>query len=187
MAELPKPLLIIQTGHAPKEIQQRNGGDYPAWFCQQMGTSKDEIKIIVVSDGEALPDVDSIENSYSGIIITGSPAFVTDREEWSIRTGIVLKQLVNNGKIHVLGVCYGHQLLADSLGGLVGDNPNGSSFGSWKTTMNSQNIQMDSLFSIFTVSKEIYCHVSHRQVVLKLPRGAVNLGSNTVDSNHIVR
>ena len=56
--------------------------------------------------------------SYSGVVITGSAASVTDRLPWVDD----LQALILNAirlDIPVLGVCFGHQLLADALGGTV--------------------------------------------------------------------
>ena len=187
-----RKLLLIQTGHASilSEALVERYGDYDAWFRRAIGTNKlpkENIHVVSVIDGELLPPIEEIEKTYSGIIITGSPAYVTDKLPWSVEAGNKLKQLADRNRLFILGVCYGHQLLCDCLGGVVKDNPNGSTFGTQKITLSKDGIQNDPLFSIFKNKCEIYGHVSHRQSVIRPPENTQVLGSNLVDPNHIIR
>lgn len=182
-----KAFLIIQTGHAGDELVAKYG-DYNVWFQNVMKlVGEFEVKVIHVIDEEPLPSPDEIENSFAGVIITGSPAYVTDKEKWSVTTGSLLKILSKRRNIYILGVCYGHQLLADALGGQVADNPKGLSFGTMKISLEQNRCRSDPLFSVFCGETEIYGHVSHRQVVMSLPTGSQVLGTNAMDQNHIIR
>jgi GMP synthase-like glutamine amidotransferase len=58
-------------------------------------------------------------NAYDGIVVTGSSYFVTEKHKWSVSTGEKLAQIVKTGITPVLAVCYGHQLIMDTLGGEV--------------------------------------------------------------------
>lgn len=56
--------------------------------------------------------------SYDAVIITGSEHHVYERERWVYESQLVLRSAMAE-EIPILGICYGHQLLADTLGGTV--------------------------------------------------------------------
>jgi GMP synthase (glutamine-hydrolysing) len=118
--------------------------------------------------------------SFSGIIITGSHDMVTDRHPWSEKTAEWVKQAVESD-VPVLGVCYGHQLLAHAMGGVVGDNPKGKAFGTVTVRLNPQG-RHDVLFN--GMPETFAAHVCHSQRVLKLPDGATLLASSEMDRHH---
>jgi len=108
---------------------------------------------------------------------------VTDRPPWSERVGEWLKELTEK-EVPVLGICYGHQLLAQAFGGEVGDNPNGREVGTVTVNILPQGGR-DILFGTMPVS--FPAQASHTQSVLKLPRGAARLASTDKDPNHAIR
>src|SRR3546814_17526532 len=62
---------------------------------------------------------------------------VTDRADWSERTGRWAKRLIELDK-PLLGVCYGHQLMAVVMGGTVGYPPDGRELGTLPVTLNAR-------------------------------------------------
>ncbi|NIJ51630.1 glutamine amidotransferase-related protein [Dyadobacter arcticus] len=57
-------------------------------------------------------------------ICTGSRFSVYDNEDWIIRLKQFVKEIYQSGKVY-LGVCFGHQMLAEALGGKVEKSPKG--------------------------------------------------------------
>lgn len=55
---------------------------------------------------------------FDGVVITGSRSSVYDDEEWIDRTSAWVREAIDAG-LPCLGVCWGHQLLAEVLGGAV--------------------------------------------------------------------
>ena len=68
----------------------------------------------------------------------------------------------------MLGICYGHQLLAHALGGRVDYNPLGRQIGTLDVTLHDA-VEHDALFSGFP--RTLHVPVSHRQsvTVLRIP------------------
>lgn len=116
-ARTPK-LVILKTGSTYPSLKARFG-DFDRWFVRGLGGGLD-ISVVNVAAGES----PGHPEQWDGIVVTGSPAMVTDRETWSELTGTWLAQAVDQ-KVPLLGVCYGHQLLAHALGGEVGYHPRG--------------------------------------------------------------
>jgi GMP synthase (glutamine-hydrolysing) len=151
-------------------------GDFDDWIKAPLGLEPDRIRVVKTYKGEELPDPQQL----SGILITGSHAMVTDRLYWSERTADWLPRVVEIGT-PLLGICYGHQLLAHAMGGQVGDNPLGREFGTIEVQL-SEHAAGDILFEGFPPIMQV--QASHTQSVLTLPPGATLLASNQKDNHH---
>ena len=68
--------------------------------------------------------IEKVSENISGIVVLGSAASVHDGHSWQDAiTELILDAFENN--IPVMGICYGHQLLAHIFGGTVGPLWNG--------------------------------------------------------------
>ena len=172
-------ILIVKMGGTFEHLRASRG-DYERWFVECGGLSAGQVQVVRACEGETLPqDV----HGFCGVIVTGAAAMVTDREDWSEATGRFLLSALGSD-IPVLGVCYGHQLLADVLGGEVGDNPAGRQVGSARVELTG-DARADALFSGMPNPMDV--QVSHLQSVLSLPPHAVLLGRTSGDGRHIFR
>ena len=108
---------------------------------------------------------------------------VTDRLPWSEYTAQWLLEALKCG-VPILGICYGHQLLAHALGGHVDYHPRGREMGT-KLIELAPAASQDELFSV--MPERFPAHVTHMQSVLRLPPGAEILASNDFDAHHAVR
>lgn len=177
-----KYIAIIQTG-VPISSAYEKYGDFDALFINHMQIDVGLTKTYRVYQNLEFPKTESLV----GIIITGSPSMVTDKHEWSEKTIDWLKQNIDL-KIPILGVCYGHQLLARVLDGLVDWNPNGRQIGSVDVKL-SEAAHSDPLFSSLVESEQISIdyHATHLQSVVSLPKNVTLLGSTNLDPNHCFR
>jgi len=140
-----------------------------------LGVEKEQTSVVEVINGCKLPDYKEI----CGVVITGSHSMVTEHKDWSEYAANWLPGAVER-QIPTLGICYGHQLLAYSLGGKVADNPKGWEFGTVQVNLNSI-AQNDLLLQ--DLDNPIKVHACHTQSVLDLPPDARALASSELDRN----
>jgi len=171
-------LLIVQTGAAAPEVLARYG-DFPEWFRRGLGLQPEQIATVRVDVGERLPTPDSV----AGAVITGSAAMVPERLDWSERTAVWLRAAVG-ADLPVLGVCYGHQLLAHALGGRVDYNPRGREIGTAQIERLPASVD-DPLIGAHPNC--FLAHATHLQTVLQPPPGAVVLARSSLDNCQAVR
>jgi GMP synthase (glutamine-hydrolysing) len=171
-----KQFTLIKTGGTIEQIKMQHG-DFEDWFSNGLGV-KDLLQVDVYKH-QALPDPDGL----SGVVITGSASMVSDQQDWSERTAQWLAGIVAKG-VPVLGVCYGHQLLAHALGGRSGPNPKGRQIG----TVNTQLLDYAKEDSLLAhLPQSFKSQTSHSEVVLELPPGAQRLATSPLDNNFAIR
>lgn len=171
-------VLIVQTGTVVPAVRRRLG-DFHEWFRRGMDLTPRQTRVVRVDRGAQLPPL----RGLSGVIVTGSGAMVTDRLEWSETTARWLRRAVD-ADIPVLGVCYGHQLLAHALGGRVDYNPHGREMGTVRIRCAPSAVD-DALLG--AAPKTFLVQATHLQSVLRLPRGAVALAKSSLDDHQAVR
>ena len=172
------PLALIQLEVPPAAVVERIG-EQPNWFIDALDLQPDEYVIVRPHLGESLPQFDQI----SGAILSGSWAMVTDHAEWSERSAAWVRAAID-ARLPLLGVCYGHQLMAYALGGKVEDNPNGWERGLLPVVCEEQ-AQRDGLLA--TLPARFSAWLSHRQSVITPPPQAQVLATSDKDGCQILR
>ncbi len=170
-----RPLLVVKTGSKLPSLFERSG-DYEDWIRQGLDLQPEAVTVVRVYESETLPPPQGL----AGIVVTGSSAMVSEREAWSERTAAWLATAVR-AETPVLGICYGHQLLAHGLGGRVGMNPRGREIGSIDVEI-VDAAHEDALFRGFEGPLRV--QATHVESVLEIPPGARLLGSSAGDPHH---
>jgi GMP synthase-like glutamine amidotransferase len=119
-------LTIIQTGEVPAPLRDRFV-PYPNMFHRMFEQAGHDFsyETAAVFDGAPFPDPDALE----GIIITGSPAGVYDNHlPWMEPLRAFIRKAYA-AKTPMLGICFGHQIMADALGGDVRKSEKGWGLG----------------------------------------------------------
>jgi len=176
------PFLVIQTGQPVASM--RRHGNFAHWIRVAAGLHPDAAVVVDAAGSderaaEGMPGRDG----FAGAIITGSAAMVTDRHAWSEALAGWLRDAAHAG-MPLLGICYGHQLLAHALGGDVGNNPAGREMGTVQLDL-LPAAAGDPLFR--GLPERFTAQTTHLQTVLRLPEGAIPLAASPQDRIHAFR
>ena len=173
-----KKLYIIKCGSTFDSIKN-DFKDFEHWIIDKFENKDKNIVIINAQENEKLP----ILTKNDAVILTGSHSMVTHEESWSLEVEKWLPKLIKD-EVPLLAICYGHQLLAKSLGGVSGYHENGIEIGSVEINL-EENAKDDEIFS--KLQNSFKAHTIHSQTVIKLPKNATRLAFNNHDKNHAFR
>jgi GMP synthase (glutamine-hydrolysing) len=167
-------LLILKTGSTIPEIRERRG-DFEDWFRRGLGLDADAAPAVSPYLGEPLP----VPADVPALVITGSPHMVTEATPWMLACERLVAELVPRG-VPVLGVCFGHQLMARALGGRVEHNRKGQEIGTTAVELTPAG-RREPLFDGLPTHLDV--HSSHAQSVVELPPQARLLAHNAHDAH----
>ena len=170
-----KKILIAKTGNTYPEVRAEHG-DLQNWIMNSIKKDPADFEIIEVFNTSHLPEL----INYSGIIITGSHSDVTDPETWIEN----LSEWILSAKkytLPVLGICFGHHLLAQAFGGTVDFHPEGQELGCVDVKLN-KNGEKDHLLG--ALPTDFYAYANHAQTIKTLPENALTLAYNDFDKTH---
>jgi len=122
----------------------------------------------------AQQETDIPAGSFDGVVISGSTYSAYDEHEWIQRLSDKIKVWANN-KTPLLGICFGHQIIARALGGVVKKNPQG-----WEIGVNPLELteagKNDPIFTGLNSPNKVM--QTHQDIVVNLPPGAECLASS---------
>lgn len=143
------------------------------------GVSKEEADIYELYENPVFPEYKDVKC----VIVSGSMAMVTDKPDWAMQTSEWLKGAAEK-HIPILGICFGHQLVAYAFGGTVGWCPHGTQAFTNTIELNEEG-QKDAILSV--MPKTFLANEGHSQSVLELPPDAIRLASSELEKNESFR
>jgi GMP synthase (glutamine-hydrolysing) len=170
--------LIVKVGGTFADYAAERG-DFEDWTVRGMSLADGSWVSVNAQAGHPLPD----PAGYAGAVITGSHDMVTDALPWIGDTAAWVRRAVEAG-LPLLGICFGHQLMADALGGRADYHPDGVEIGTAAITRTRAS-EGDPLFR--GLPEVFPGHVTHSQTALKLPEDAVLLATGSHDPHQAFR
>jgi GMP synthase (glutamine-hydrolysing) len=161
-------LCILVAGNTVPALAERRG-EFAKWIRDGVGGawSGEWVEHDIRTDAP-LPRLAGLD----GLFITGSSSSVTERAPWMLRAEAYIREIAAASK-PLLGICFGHQLIAQALGGDVQKNPKGREIGTVRVNVTG----LDPLFG--NEPRMLDANASHVDAVAKLPAWARVLASAT--------
>lgn len=157
---------ILQAGRSPDETKEKHG-DYDQFFVNYLAGRGFEFENYPVLDG-VFPNG---PEDADGWLITGSRFGVYEGHDWIAPLEAFLRETYAVG-VPIVGICFGHQILAQALGGKVEKFDGGWSVGPQKyasEAFGEQNII-----------------AWHQDQIVELPADATVVGSSDFCENAIL-
>lgn len=156
---------ILQTGHSPQEMKHSHG-NYDEMFYKLLEGHGFSFENFPVLDGIFPDSADQAE----GWLITGSKFGVYEEHGWIPPLEDLIRQIHARG-LPLVGVCFGHQIIAQALGGKVEKFAGGWAIGHTEYEVDG---------------KQLALNAWHQDQVVDLPDGAQVLGGNEFCKNAVL-
>ena len=163
-----KDVLIIDCGPSLSDVSKYYGVA-PEWIMESLKNKGCNFTWVKPYVGDKIQS-----NNADAWIITGSPCSVYNCEAWMVNLEKEMKNM-QSSQIPVLGICFGHQLIAKCFGGEVELNPQGWELGAYPVQFTAAG-KKSQLFSGMEENAIVY--ESHQDSVTVLPENAIELARN---------
>ncbi|KAL5714335.1 glucosinolate gamma-glutamyl hydrolase [Ranunculus cassubicifolius] len=162
-----KKFAVLLCAHDSEYVKKTYGG-YFGVFASLLGDEGETWDVYRVANGE-FPEEDELE-FYNGFVITGSCCDAHGNDAWICKLLNLLKKL-DSMKKKVLGVCFGHQILARALGGKTGRSATG-----WDIGVRSINLMATKSLNSLQLPSKLSVIEFHQDEVKELPPSVEVIG-----------
>lgn len=156
---------ILQTGEAPQSLRDENG-DYPDMFTRLLAGRGFEFRIWRVAEMDFPKDV----HAADGWLITGSRFGVYEEHPFIQPLEDFIRAAIAQ-QVPMVGICFGHQIIAQAMGGRVEKYAGGWAIGAQDYDLDGQTITLNAW---------------HQDQVVARPEGATCIGTNGFCENAVL-
>ncbi|WP_052480760.1 glutamine amidotransferase-related protein [Gilvimarinus agarilyticus] len=156
-----KPIAIFNTDTIPTELA-REHGQYPDMFIKSLSAVNSALRFERFDVNKQ--QYPQSLNEYAGVLITGSQSAAYDSDEWIE----LLKQRIKameNDRVPLVGICFGHQIIHQALGGSVVNAPGGWCVGVHRNQLTESAVRYGTPGDSFTLLS------SHQDQVVSVAPG----------------
>ena len=171
-----RTLIVLRAGDAIAPVAARRGQFFD-WIKATVGDAwtGDWLEHDLRTDRPLPAPADA-----TGFVVTGSASSVTERAPWMVRAEALIRDLADAGT-PLFGICFGHQLVAQALGGRVEKNSRGREIGTITVRQRPQ-ASPDPVDPIMTgLPAAFRANHSHVDSVVELPPGARHLAETDLE------
>lgn len=168
-------IAILETGVPPAGLDETYG-TYADMFQGTLAREGRTFRVFKTLQGE-LPDAGDPPN---GVVITGSPSGVYENDPW-IRDLIGWLRALDPA-VPVVGICFGHQIMAQAWGGHVEKSHKGWGVGLHEYEIHDQAVWKQ-LLGPEADHSAIRIAVTHQDQVVKKPEAAICLAGSEFTPN----
>ncbi len=165
-----RPIVILRAGDVAPPVAEHRG-QFPDWIVRVAGPAwRGGWRTHDVRTEDPLPAI----GEAAAFVITGSSSSVTERAPWMLRLETLVRSLVE-ARAPLFGICFGHQIVAQALGGEVVRNPRGREIG----TVSVTRLAVDPVLE--HAPERFHVNATHVDAVVRLPAGARVLAASELD------
>ncbi len=154
-----KRILILEMGPLPEDVQ-KHYPQYAPFFEALLAHDALEFTSLNIYAGDPLPE----PQDYDGYIITGSKHGVYENLPWMLSAQEFIRATAK-ARIPMIGICFGHQIMAQAMGGEVIKSPKG-----WGLGVLTYDVSPNSYAG--KMPEEMQFNAVHQDQVVKKPDDA---------------
>lgn len=176
-------IAILVADTPPLPVVEAGGGDYAHLFANLFHSAAKNYRSQSISIKTQAFDVvhkqeypQKLDGVFDAVLITGSAASAYEDKPWILRLVQYVQDISKNTPmVKIIGICFGHQIVARAFGGRVAKNELGWEVGSTEMRLTEEGRKL-----LHTDKTKMIIMSMHQDHVADVPAGFVVLSSTDI-------